>query len=68
MRKVGKDFKRLSKGEIKQFKKNVGDVHENKINLRQDLFKDEQGNIWSFPKNGEGPGNETGFTIDDLWR
>lgn len=46
----------------------MGDVHENKINSRQDLFIDEQGNILSFPKNGEGPGNETGFTIDDLWR
>ena len=67
-RKAGKDFRRLSKGEIKQFKKKVGDVHENKINSRQDLFIDEQGNILSFPKNGEGPGNETGFTIDDLWR
>ena len=47
-RKAGKDFRRLSKGEIKQFKEKVGDVYENKINSRQDLFIDDKGTFCRF--------------------
>ena len=65
--KAKQQMKRLSKGEIKAFKQKIGDVHKEKINSRQDLFKDSEGNIYSFPKNGDGPGNETGYSTDDLW-
>ena len=51
--KVAKDFKRLSKGEVKAVKKEIGDVHDIKINSKQDLFKNSNGDIYSFPKNGK---------------
>ena len=64
--KAAKNFKRLSKGEVKALKKEIGDVHDVKINYRQDLFKDSNGDIYSFPKNGKGPGDETGYNVKDL--
>jgi hypothetical protein len=31
-----------------------------------DPFKDEEGNIYIKPKNGTGPGEPTGYNINDL--
>ena len=64
--KAANNFKRLSKGEVKALKNEIGDVHDIKINSRQDLFKNSNGDIYSFPKNGRGPGNETGYNVRDL--
>ncbi len=64
--KAAKNLKRLSKGEVKALKKEIGDVHDIKINSKQDPFKDSNGDIYSFPKNGKGPGDETGYNVRDL--
>jgi len=63
------NWKSLSKGEIKKLKKARIDPHSlkpKKHGSRYVLFKDENGNISVFPKNGKGPGDPTGININDL--
>ena len=48
------DIKRLSNGEIKSLKNNGINVHDLKINSKQDLFKNSDGDIIAYPKMGRG--------------
>jgi len=58
--------KRLSDGEIKRLGKKI-DIHKLKGGnpSKKDLFKDKDGNIYTKPKSGTGPGDETGLNIND---
>lgn len=61
--------KRLSAGEIKQLQKAGHDVHEMKGGenaSKYDLFKDKDGNVYVKPKDGKGPGEETGVNLNTL--
>lgn len=65
----GKQDKKLSKGEIKKLQDNDIDPHDlkpKKEGSKYDLFKDKQGNIKVKPKDGSGPGEETGLNINDF--
>ncbi|MDO8444571.1 MAG: RHS repeat-associated core domain-containing protein [Deltaproteobacteria bacterium] len=59
-------LKTLSKGEIKQLIKGGVHPHDLKPNSRYDLFKDGKGNILVGPRSGAGPGEPTGFNINDF--
>jgi len=61
-----RQFKKLSKGEIKALEDNGIDPHDLKPNSRYDLFKDQDGNIRVMPKDGSGPGDPTGLNIKDF--
>jgi hypothetical protein len=61
-----RQFKRLSKGEVKALEEKGVDPHELKPNSRYDLFKDQDGNIRVMPKDGSGPGDPTGLNIKDF--
>ena len=60
-----KNIKRLSPGEIQKLIKGGVHPHDFKINSNYDLFKDSNGNIIVKPKNGSGPGELTGYNIND---
>jgi RHS repeat-associated protein len=62
-----KQDKPLTEGEIKKLKKGGVDPHELKDYSRgKDLFKNERGDIIVKPKSGEGPGEPTGYNINDF--
>ncbi len=59
----------LSKGEIKKLEKGGVDAEEVKGKKKTgqwDLYKDAKGNIYIKPKGGKGPGEETGYNINDF--
>jgi RHS repeat-associated protein len=58
----------LTKGEIKKLKDAGIDPHDLKPEpkSRYDLYKDPKGNIKVKPKGGAGPGDDTGFNINDF--
>jgi RHS repeat-associated protein len=58
--------KKLSDGEIKKLGEGGVNPHDLKDNSRQDLFKDRKGNIIVKPKAGNGPGDPTGYNINDF--
>ena len=63
------DDKRLSGGEVKKLDEAGHDVHElkgGKNASKQDLFKDQKGNVYVKPKSGSGPGEPTGINLKDL--
>jgi len=41
-------------------------IHDLKHGSRTDLYKDREGNIYEKPKGGAGPGDPTGYNINDL--
>ncbi len=58
----------LTPGEIEKLKDAGVDIHDLKGGdnaSERDLYKDRQGNIYVKPKGGRGPGDETGFNIND---
>ncbi len=63
------DLGKLTKGDIKKLKDNDIDPEELKGGKRTgklDLFKDKKGNVIIKPKDGSGPGEETGINLKDL--
>jgi RHS repeat-associated protein len=65
---TGKQDKILSKGEIKKLQDNEIDPHDLKPDpkSRYDLFKKPNGDIVVKLKGGGGPGEPTGYNINDL--
>jgi hypothetical protein len=69
-----KQDKKLSPGEIGALKDANIDVHELKTGgggkdaSKFDLFKNKAGDIFVKPKNGRGPGEPTGYNINDFMR
>ncbi len=61
-----KQHKKLSNGEIKRMQDKGVDPHDLKPNSKYDLFKDKSGDIFVKPKNGSGPGDPTGFNINNF--
>lgn len=62
--------KRLTPGEIDRLKEAGIDPHDLKKQLgksKSDLFKRPNGDICVKPKDGSGPGEDTGFNINDLF-
>jgi RHS repeat-associated protein len=61
--------KKLTPGEIRELSKHV-DIHELKGpgGGKYDLFKDRDGNIKIKPKDGSGPGEDTGININICWK
>jgi len=57
--------KKLTNGEIDKLIKGGIHPHDLKDNSRQDLFKDNDGNIVVKPKSGIGPGDSTGININN---
>jgi len=58
---------RLSGGEIKKLKQAGLDPEELKqFDGKADLFKDKSGDICVHPKDGSGPGEPTGYNINNL--
>ncbi len=59
---------KLSEGEIKKLQNGGQDIHDIKGgDSGKDLFKDPKtGEIYIKPKNGAGPGDETGLNINDF--
>jgi|SRR5579864_1959753 len=65
----GKNYKRLSKGEIKKLQDAGIDPHDlkpKKGGSRYDLFKDENGDISVMNKDGSGEAEPTGYNINNL--
>jgi hypothetical protein len=61
--------KKLTPGEIKKLKGSDIDPEQlkgGKATGQRDLFKDKKGNIKIKPKDGSGPGEDTGININDL--
>lgn len=65
-KEAAKRFKRLSPGEMKKLEKAGLDSHDMKPNSKYDLFKDENGDIYVKPKDGSGPGDFTGYNVNNL--
>ncbi len=61
-----KQMKKLSEGEIKKLEAAGIDVHTLKPNSKFDLFKNQAGEIFVKPKAGNGPGDSTGFNINNF--
>ncbi len=61
----GKNFRKLSPGEIKQLKEQGEDIHElkGKGSSRYDLYKDKDGNVYQMLKGGKGEPEKTGINI-----
>lgn len=71
----GAQDKRLSGHEIDALEEGGIDVHELKQKTtgdkkvsKYDLFKDKDGNIHVKPKKDKGPGEPTGYNINDFFR
>jgi RHS repeat-associated protein len=64
---ASKQMRKLSDGEIQMLQKGGVDIHELKggSSSKYDLFKDDKGNIVQKPKDGSGPGDETGLNINN---
>ncbi len=65
-----RNFKRLSKGEIKLLTESGHHPHDlkpRKSGSKFDIFKDENGDLYVMPKDGSGPGDPLGININDLW-
>ena len=63
------DDKKLSNGEIDKLKDAGIDPHDlkpKKGGSKYDLFKDRNGNIIVKPKKGNGPGDPSGFNINNF--
>jgi len=62
--------KMLSPGEIKALeealRKEGMTIHDLKEGRGTDLYKDRWGNIYEKPKGGAGPGEPTGYNLNDL--
>ena len=56
-----KQDKMLTPGEIKKLKDKNIHPHDLKENSKQDLYKDQYGNILVKRKGGKGPGEPTGL-------
>lgn len=64
---VRPERQKLSSGEIKKLKKAGLDPEELKeFDGKADLFKDKSGDIFVHPKDGSGPGEPTGYNINNL--
>jgi RHS repeat-associated protein len=70
LKKKGKDqVKALTKKEVRKLEKKNIDVHElkgKKGASKRDLYKDSKGNVEVRPKGGAGPGEPTGYNINDF--
>jgi len=61
-----KQIKRLSNDLIQAMKNHGVDPHDLKPNSRYDIFVDGNGDLIVFPKSGAGPGEPTGYNIQDF--
>jgi RHS repeat-associated protein len=60
-------YKRITNSEIKRWQKKFGfDAHDLKPDSKYDLFKDKHGRIIVKPRDGRGPGEWTGYNIDEF--
>jgi len=66
-KKNPKQDKKLTDKEVKDLIKAGHHPHTLKDNARQDLFKDDAGNVLVKPKDGSGPGEITGVNLNDIY-
>ena len=64
------DMSRMNRGEMRQMERNGFDAHQIKdefgANSRQDLFKDQQGNIFIGNRDGSGEAEWTGRNVSEF--
>jgi hypothetical protein len=65
---MSEEDRRLTPGEIEELKKKGYDIHDIKGKTgasKRDLFVDKKGRVVVKPKDGSGPGEDTGININD---